>query len=302
MDILMLDDLHQTFLMVCQEKSYTQAAKRLYISQPAVSQHIQKLEEHYQTQLFTYQHRKLTLTPKGTELYTALIKIQGQITQVQHQMALKETEPSQLRLASTLSISDSFLPSILTCLSQHYPSANLSCYVENTTQILTRLVHGEIDFAFVEGNFPKDDFAYQILSSEKYIPIASRHASFSSEKIYELSDLFHLPLITREPGSGTRHILDNVLHEFNSTVYDFKRVFEISNIQTIKSLVKANQGISFIYQTVVLDELKKGELIQIPLKQIQANHNFYFIYLKDSIFESHYLHLFQTIKNHLKKD
>ena len=170
------------------------------------------------------------------------------------------------------------------------------------SQILTKLIHGEIDFAFVEGNFPKSDFAYQILSSEKYIPIASSHASFSSKKSYELADLYPFPLITREPGSGTRHILDNVLHESNSTVYDFKRVFEISNIQTIKSLVKANQGISFIYQTVVLDELKKGELIQIPLNQIQANHNFYFIYLKDSIFESHYLHLFQMIKNHLKKD
>ena len=73
----MLDFRIQTFLTVCQTMNFTEAAKQLHMTQPAVSQHIHFLEKEYQATLFVYQNKRLSLTPAGTLLYKRLLTMQN---------------------------------------------------------------------------------------------------------------------------------------------------------------------------------------------------------------------------------
>ncbi|WP_314061713.1 LysR family transcriptional regulator [uncultured Vagococcus sp.] len=292
----MLDYRYQTFLVLCVERNYTKAAEKLYITQPAVTQHIQWLEQKYQTKLVTYQNREIRLTEKGQLLYDYLQNLQAQIKKIESNLAHKETANKDLNFATTLSIGDDLLPRIIQAFAQSDPHLNISCLVENTQQILQQLRRGDIDFALVEGNFPKQEFAYYELSSQPFIAIASNHSHYQTGQIYALADLLSETLITREKGSGSRKILDNLLAEQNYAVDDFSRLLELGSLNSIKELVKNNLGIAFLYEEVVKKELTGHAYKKIQIERLETSHSFYFIYLKASLFEGEFTRIFELIK------
>ena len=159
--------------------------------------------------------------------------------------------------------------------------------VENTKELLYKLERGEIDFALVEGYFIKNEYDYVVYSKEKYICVVGKNYKFIKEP-HVLEDLLQETLIIREEGSGTRDIFEKNLERQNLTLNDFSKVIEIGNINAIKHLVENNNGITSLYEVAVKDELKKGTLIKIEVDDLQKNHDFYFIWRKNSAFESSY--------------
>lgn len=292
----MLDYRYQTFLVLCVQRNYTKTAEKLFITQPAVTQHIQWLEQKYQTKLVIYQNREISLTGKGQLLYDYLQNLQAQIKKIESNLAHQEAANKNLNFATTLSIGDDLLPRIIQTFAESDPSLNISCLVENTHQILQQLRVGDIDFALVEGNFPKQDFAYFELSSQPFIAIASSNSSFKKNQTYRLADLLPETLITREKGSGSRKILDNLLSEQNYDVEDFSRLLELGSLNSIKELVKNNLGIAFLYEEVVKKELADNTYQRIHIERLETSHSFYFIYLKASLFETEFTTIFNIIK------
>ncbi|MBP1039834.1 LysR family transcriptional regulator [Vagococcus sp. BWB3-3] len=293
----MLDYRYQTFLVLCAERNYTKTAEKLFITQPAVTQHIQWLEHKYQTKLVSYQNREIRLTNKGQLLYRYLQNLQAQIKKIETNLTHRETANKDLNFATTLSIGDELLPRIVQAFAQSDPKLNISCLVENTQQILQQLRTGDIDFALVEGNFPKQEFAHYELSSQPFIAIASTQSSYQIGENYHISDLLSETLITREKGSGSRKILDNLLAEQNYAVDDFSRLLELGSLNSIKELVKNNLGIAFLYEEVVKKELIDQTYQKINIQQLETSHSFYFIYLNGSLFEPEFTHIFDLIKS-----
>lgn len=292
----MLDTRYETFLTLCLEKNYTKTAEKLFITQPAVSQHIKWLEERYNTKLVNYKQRQLTLTPGGQKLYDYLINLKAQISKIEADIITDDKKSPPLNFSVTLSISDYYLPRIMADFTTRYPHSNIACHVENTQHIIQKLQSGAIDFALVEGNFPKELFTSHKLSTEPFIGVCGKDFPIELNQTYSIDDLYDFPLIIREDGSGSRLILEHLLAEQNSTVHDFKRLLSVGNLPTTKNLVAENHGITFLYETVVKEDLKNMTLKRIPLRSLETAHNFYFIYLKDSLFSSDYNTIFTQLK------
>ncbi|WEG73693.1 LysR family transcriptional regulator [Vagococcus intermedius] len=291
----MLDYHYQTFLTLCHEKNYTLTAEKLFITQPAVTQHIKWLEAYYQTKLVSYRKRQFSLTPKGEELYNYLTQLQAQINKIETTMKAAPKELQVLNFAVTLSISDYYLTTIMPKLAKKFPDSHLNCLVENTDSILTKLKTGKLDFALIEGNFPKEYYSSHILSTEAFIGVLSQQNSLASKQKLDLNDLKNETLIIREKGSGSRHILDNLLIEQNLTINDFKRKIEIGSLDSMTSLVKENEGIAFLYQTVVANDLAKKTLKKISIPHLETHHQFNFIYLKDSLFSEKWQRIYHLL-------
>lgn len=96
-------------------------------------------------------------------------------------------------------------------------------------------------------------------------------------------------LILREPGSGTRAILEAGLHSRNYTLNHFHGVVTISDFSTIKSLTSDGIGVSFLYAPVVRKELKAGTLARFDLENLPMRGAFYFVCLKDNLFAENWL-------------
>lgn len=274
----MLDYRYQTFLTLAEEKNYTQTAKKLHITQPAVTQHIQSLQKEWHVELVLYENRQLSLTKKGNQLQKDLLLLQKEIIQIQKRLAPKEEAPA-FTFGATLTIGEYAMPDIIELYMKAFPTHTLSMLVDNTTSLIDDLEHGKIDFAFIEGEFNQHDFGFHKISDESFIAVCSP-ANPLWEKKQPMSELFSHQLLIRETGSGSRLILETALKNKSIHLDSFVKMMMIGNISSIKELVKKNLGITFLYRSAVEEELANGTLKEIKIKDFVIEHPFHIIYLK----------------------
>lgn len=292
----MLDFRIGTFLEVCKDMNFTKAARRLNLTQPAVSQHIRWLEESYGTKLFFFQGKKMRLTPAGELLKDGAATMSHDITLLKEKMQESTQKKRELRLGLTLTIAEFEVVASVAEYLLKEPSCSMLLSVGNTQKLLRELEEGTIDFALVEGNFPGDIYHHQLYAKERYIAVCSGTDPLA-EGLHTIEELLAQRLITREAGSGTRNILERYLEMESLEVTSFHALVEAGSMGLIKQLVEYGCGITFLYQTAVKRELEEGRLCEIHMKDMDITHDFSFIWREGSIFHEDYQKVFQMLKN-----
>ena len=274
----MIDSKIETFMKIVELKSYTKAADELGLTQPAVSQHMHRLEEYYGCHFFTIEGRKVELTSEGEILYQ--YACQQQATE-QQLLDLLNHRKLHIRMAATMSIADYYLPEILSA-NLHAKNIDFSVMVGNTESLLEKLLAGELDCALVEGLFDRHMFEHRVFLTENFIPVASIHHPLAGQSSITLHELFSYPLITREKGSGTRAIMENYLYMNNSSTDSFDRLWEFGSFTLIKHMLTESNGVSFMYEKVGKEDIQSGRLVKLKLKNYSLTHPFYLVYLKNN--------------------
>ncbi len=148
----MLDNRILTFLKLCEKMNYTKTAEALHITQPAVTQHIRYLEEHYGCRLFSYTGKLLKLTEKGELLRRLASEMVANEIGIQKEMARTEEEEIHLRIGATKTIGEFVFPSVMSGFLRENPQHRLHLHVDNTKNLLHMLEKGDLDFTI--GSFP----------------------------------------------------------------------------------------------------------------------------------------------------
>ncbi len=290
----MLDFRMRTFLEVCRCLNYTRAAEKLNITQPAVTQHIQYLQEYYGVKLFAYRNKQLALTAGGAALRDAAVTMLHDEEKLRRDLQDLQGGKRSLRFGATLTIGAYALPGRLAAYIKRHPEIRIHILVENTQVLLRELDEGRLDFALVEGYFRKDAYDFLVWAVEPYICVCAAGHPLPEGQV-RLEDLFCENLILRNPGSGSREVLVRVLEERNYCPDDFCHVVEVSDLKLIKELVKADCGVSFLYRRAAERELAEGTLRQVPLADFHVEHEFTFLWRKGSVFESEFRQLFKEL-------
>lgn len=291
----------ETFLTVCRYMNFTKASQELNLTQPAVSQHIHWLEKYYGTKLFLYEGKKMYLTKSGEMLKDAATTMLHDELILRESIRKAEEKTETLRFGATKTIAEVLMADAMKKYLDQNPESGIYMAVANTKNLLKKLDNGEIDFAVVEGFFQKKEYEFLLYSTEKYIAVCSPEYSF--EKVpKKAEDLMRERLLLREPGSGTREVLERFLDFHNLSIEDFQRTAEIGSLHTIKELTKAGYGITFLYETAVQDELRNGELQKIELEDFRLSHEFTFIWRRGSIYAETYRKLFALFLGRTEKD
>lgn len=291
----MIDFRIKTFLILCKELNYTNTAKVLHITQPAVSQHIKYLEEDFQVKLFHYDGRKLQLTREGKILYDFAIAAESSSYRTKKLMSLPINSLAPIRFGTTLTIGEYTMPKLLKKLILDYPTMEISMEVSNTEILLEKLKNGEIDFALLEGHFDKFKYDTYLFSQENFIGICSPSNPLSLGQV-SFKEIFKERLMIREKGSGSREIFEQILYEHNTSMENFDKIIEIGNINIIKQLVEDNMGVSFLYKEAVEGELENKTLNKISIKDFDVIREFNFVFLKGSLHYEEYTKWFEYFK------
>ncbi len=291
----MLDFRLYSFLTLSQTLNYTKAAQMLCITQPAVTQHIKYLEASYGCALFTHEGKQLMLTPQGEFLQRSIQHMVADEQRILEQLKQNISDHQQIRFGATLTIGEYILPKKIQPYLEKHPNINLTMRVENTQTLIDMMRHGEIDFAFIEGYFHKNDFYHKTVSKERYIAVCAKDYPLQT-KGETLEDLLCERLIIREVGSGTREILERILQERNLSLQEFKNVTNIGNMNAIKYLLHKKAGISFLYETAVKEELEKGEYLILAEHDLHIEREFSFVCLKNSFFHETYLNFLKELE------
>ncbi len=271
----MIDYKIETFLTLCETKSYRKTAEVLNLTQPAITHHIKQLEQRYNCKLFDYKNRALKKTEEAELLERYARGAKYNSDKLRELLAKKGGE--QFRIGATKTIGDYIIIGAIKELLAH-SDVELTVDVDNTESLLEKLKKGVIDTAFVEGFINREEFEYNVYREEELICIAAKDSPLCKGE-YRLSDICGERLILREEGSGTREALCRLLDTRNMSIDSFHRIYEINSFKVITELVAADIGISFVYSSVAKDCDLVG---RVNIKGMSLFHEFGCIYLKDA--------------------
>lgn len=288
----MLNFRLHSFLEVYRSRSFSRAAEKLCLTQPAVSQHIKYLEDDFGCELFIVRGRDISPTHEAEILYRYAETVEADARRTRELIMAGQTG-RRFCFGATRTIGEFVLPSCIAAWLAEHPQTEISMVVDNSEALFASLHSGLLDFVFIEGVFNRDDYSAHTLVRDRMIPVcAPGHRLASRTARSGQSDwpaLFGETIIVRERGSGSRLLLEQALAAENLSLDSFRSVLEIGNIGAIKELVRRNVGIAFLYQRSVDLDLQSNNLDLVNLSSVDISHDYSFVCLKNSVFESEYV-------------
>ncbi len=261
----------KTFIAVADYKKMSEAAKKLYISQPTVSQSISDLEEEYQTQLFKRFSKELKITPAGLLLLNHAREIVSIHEQLEQSMKnINALRP--LRIGATLTIGNTLMGTLVETLNHKFPDIDVTVFVENTKIIEHRMIHNELDIAIVEGIIVRQEIITKPVLEDSLCIICGKEHPFTTRTSISMEDLRYQNFIMREKGSGTRSIFENIMLTHH---IPFVIKWECSSRCAIVDAVRHNLGLGILSQRCVQEYVEKGDIFTCPVEGVSMKRYFY---------------------------
>ena len=270
--------LHQLriFLQIVNTRSITRAAEDLHLTQPAVSIQLKNLQEQFPMPLIEVLNKKIFVTEFGREIAAAAEKILAEVESISHKAnALQNNLSGKLRL-SVVSTGKYVAPYFVSDFIGMQPAVDLLMDVTNKSQVLKSLTKNEVDFALVSVLPGKLKIEKLELLQNKLFLVGRPHGH-KAQQAYDRDLLQKFPLIYREPGSGTRLVMEQFIRKNKIPVV---KKMELTSNEAVKQAVIAGLGYSIMPLIGIRNELINGQLQIIPVKGFPIRSTWHLIWLK----------------------
>lgn len=273
----------EVFLTAVKEGSFSGAARRLYMTQPAVSQHIQDLEKQLGTKLFERLPRGVKLTQSGEKLNGYSERILFLVAEAENAVTdVASIEDGSIHIGATPGVSNYLFFEWVRGFNEKFPNLSVVLQTGITPEIVKGIVGRKLNLGFIEGEL--DGMRHNGLSNLVLEPIpmsviVSNNHDWNGRKEVKISELDRIPLITRQRGSRTRLWIDDVFRQHNIQP---NIIAELDNIEAIKQAVMSNMGISILPAYAINRELHDGKLRQIAVKKLRLERNLKLIWDSDA--------------------
>jgi len=248
----------ETFLVLAECSSFIETAKRLYCSQPTISNHIQQLEEQFHCKLFYRNGKSIQLTKQG-ELFLQYAK---QITHLFEEAEVKlqqSVNEEILSLYASSYIAGYFFPDILGRYRSAYPKQAMEIHTYCYEDLKSSLQDGKTSFALMpiypEDEYIQKNFQSTILFEDEFPLILPPNHPLTGRKAVYTRDLNNETLLLPR----SRYLQEYVVNEFEHNEVK-ARFLQMSNFEVIKQAIKSQLGIAFLPYSAAAREIERGEL------------------------------------------
>lgn len=181
----------------------------------------------------------------------------------------------ELSLGASSTMSQYVLPPLLALFNRHYPEIRIRLKSGNTEEIEQAVQDEAVQLGIVEGTARRTDLHYLPFMEDEIILAGGSHAAAPREGL-SLPQLSHVPLIMREPGSGTRRVVEEVLKKHGIAASGLHVLMTLGNTESIKMYLAHSPACSFLSSLAVREELKRGDLKKIHLRHLEIRRSFHF--------------------------
>ena len=268
----------KVFQTVALRLNFTKAAEELFITQPAVSKHIRELEQQFKTTLFDRVGSRIKLTSSGD----TLLHYTNQLFQVYNNLEfemnnLSSGNSGQLRIGASTTIAQYVLPQVLAAFHQKYPDIHISLVNQNTEGIEKLLVNRSIDIGIVEGQSRSTSIKYAEFLKDEIVLVCSARNTCIKKDTITTKGLASLPILLREPGSGSLEVISYALKAAGLSLEDLNVEMQLAGTESIKSYLVNSECFAFLSIHAILDELRNNDLRIVDVKGLNIQRYFYFI-------------------------
>jgi len=267
------------FYMAAKCGSLSAAAAALYITQPAVTKGIQRLQEYYEIKLFNRFGKRMALTDAGDALYSIAESLFEMENQAEESLRdFQQRKRGFLRILASESFGSYYLPFIITRFIHANPKIRVSVELLPTDLIVEKTATLANDLGFISYPVPHKKLAMREVLEDSYQIIVPSGHPLASKSVIEPGDLEGQALIVHEKGSAPRRSTEEFVRRHNINV---SLPLELSDNEAMKTAVEEGIGIAVITRRVVSKELAMGTLKAIPLSDPAMTRKFYLIHHKD---------------------
>ena len=281
----MLSTSHTVFIEVAKELSFSKAAQTLFISQPAISNHIKMLEVQYQAALFNRKGNTISLTPAGEILYHHLEEAEKIQRQIEFELSTLEDAANvkgRLKIGASTTVALYIIPKILSEFHQQHPGLEIQLVNRNSENITNALLQNEIDIGIVEVFQKRTTISYKDFMTDEIVAVCSANSKIAKSKKIDIRNLIKYPVALREFGSGTLLALTLALKNQNIHIEDLNVKVRLGGTEALKNFLLADYCIGFLPKKSIVKELAHKELVQLNITGLKVKRNFYFIQRKGS--------------------
>lgn len=260
-------NLYKIFYEVALSESISDASKKLFITQSAVSKAIKKLEEDLNTNLFYRNSKGVKLTEKGEELLFYVKEAFNNLVTAERTMTESKTlNKGKISIGVPSQIGSFYIFEDITNFHKKYPNIEITIISKTTTQLLKLLEQHEIDFIIDTSpiNTKIDNIIIQPLIEVKNCFVAKSDTSIDIDKIKTIKDLANYPLVLPIKGTDNRKQLDKVFEKNN---VELNNVINIHTSEMIAGSIKKDLGIGYIIYDVIKDNVENKEFKIIDIKE-----------------------------------
>ncbi len=270
----------RVYLKITQTQSVTRASQELHLTQPAVSIQLKNFQAQFDIPLTELIGRKIFITDFGKEIAVAAERILDELNAINYKtLAYRGQLIGNLKI-SIVSTGKYIIPYFLSGFLQQHEGIELQLDVTNKSQVIKSLENNEVDFSLVSvmpDNMKLNKL--ELMQNQLYL-VGNREKKFK-EKMYNKKIFETIPLIYREEGSGTRHVMEKFILKNKLPV---KKKMELTSNEAVKQAVIAGMGFSILPLIGIKNELNNGELQIIPVKGFPIKSVWNLIWLKDKGF------------------
>ncbi|WP_297975629.1 LysR family transcriptional regulator [uncultured Bacteroides sp.] len=268
----------RVFRSVAKNLSFTKASQELFVSQPAITKHIQELESAYQTRLFDRQGNKISLTESGKLLLEHCDRILEDYKRLEYEMHLLNNEyTGELRLGASTTIAQYVLPPLLARFIKKFPQVNLSLMNGNSREVETALQEHRIDLGLVEGVHRSPNLKYTPFLEDELVAVVHAKSKLSVSDELAPEDLMDIPLVLRERGSGTLDVIERALSQHNIKLSALHVLMYLGSTESIKLFLESTDCMGIISIRSICKELAAGTFRVVELKDISMLRDFCFV-------------------------
>lgn len=288
----------EAFTAVVDCKSFSKAARQLYLTQPTISAHIAALEKELDTRLIVRTTKRLNITTQGYQLYDyamAMLKIRSRI--------LSEFTGSHKKIielgASTIP-SAYILPEVLSAFGQINPDIYFHSKLSDSMGVIEQVQNGSLDFGLVGTAINEPDLIFLPFLEDELVmvtPVTPHYLQLEKEKA-DFTRLLSEPFILREKGSGTKKEIDKYLERKKIPINTLHVVARMNDLEAVKKSIIGGLGISILSAKSIQELKNSRQVIIFPLDRPAPKRQLYIVYKRENNLMPHIRQFIQFVRNY----
>lgn len=270
----------KAFHRVAETGNFTQAARDLFLTQPAVSMQVQSLEHSLGVMLFDRSRRRISLTSEGEVLYRYTRKIFGIMQEMQNEFQnLNALQTGELTLGTSSLMGTYYLPFFVGSYHRRHPGVRFTLAINNSHAVAEMVYQGDIEIGFGGSSSAHPGLSQYFLHREPLIIVVGRHSPLI-EHVGPLraEDLVGEPFVMREKGTRITNKVTTWLRNVSQGTAASSLV-TVDNMEVAKQLVAGGFGITALPRHAAATEIAAGQLFPLQLEDFEMHVNYFLIYM-----------------------
>jgi DNA-binding transcriptional LysR family regulator len=266
----------QVFTVAADTENFSEAARRLHLSQPAVSQRIHSLESHLGVQLFERRSRSVSLTAAGRILLPMARELVEQAQEIEETMwSLGDEMTGHVIIGCTTTAGKYGLPLLAAAFNREYPNVRVTIQMCQPGFAAEPLLAEDVHLGISDSKIVHPDIEYQPFFTDRVVLIAPAEHPFATRPSIKPIELLDQSFILREEGCSTCRLIERALAEYGISLDQLRVVMSVGNSEAIEMAVEHGLGIAFISRLAARHGLESGRVVEVPVEGVLLDRPLY---------------------------